>query len=432
MIPNLDEPAFKTILANSLAPARAISNPQQLRGRHKLLRVIDRAFNSPGKHVFIYGDRGVGKTSLAQSAAVIHQSSDARPILIACDQFSNFYKMVAAMAQHALPPAEVIERHTRQRGGGFRIPGLSGEVQQGMQRGIIPPIESLNEAVVVLRYVAQLHSESPVIIVDEFDQITEKDDRKRFADLIKQVSDQEIGIRFIFCGIGTSMDELIGEHLSTDRYLMPIAVERLMHDALWLILTETAEQLGVEIGNEEKIRISTISDGFPYYVHLIGEQMFWSMFDDDAAVGKVGLKHFDVGIRGAIEEAVGSLKQTYAMAVQKRADDYEEVLWAVADDTILQRKSPDIYQQSYLPIMQRREGRQPISMKTFYQRMNALKRPAHASILTANRQGWYRFTENVMRGYVRLMAEEAGIPLGIDHHHAPKPAHRAPARITQL
>ena len=35
----------------------------------------------PGKHIFIYGDRGVGKTSLAQTAAFLQQSADSSPIL---------------------------------------------------------------------------------------------------------------------------------------------------------------------------------------------------------------------------------------------------------------------------------------------------------------------------------------------------------------
>jgi hypothetical protein len=108
------------------------------------------------------------------------------------------------------------------------------------------------------------------------------------------------------------------------------------------------------------------------------------------------------------------------MAVQKRADEYEEVLWAVAESPVLSRKSPTIFTESYLPIMEKRKGRQPIDIKVFYQRMNSLKKPAHGRILTANRQGWYQFSENVMRGYFRLKAEEAGIPLGIDHHLAPR------------
>ena len=36
-------------------------------------------------------------------------------------------------------------------------------------------------------------------------------------------------------------------------------------------------------------------------------------------------------------------------------------------------------------------------------------------ILKANRAGWYEFTENIVRGYVRLRAQEKGIELEVDH-----------------
>ena len=66
-IPGLEEEDFRRILRENLTPAKAVSNPAHLRGRASKLLQIDRAFNSPGKHVFVFGDRGVGKTSLAQS-----------------------------------------------------------------------------------------------------------------------------------------------------------------------------------------------------------------------------------------------------------------------------------------------------------------------------------------------------------------------------
>lgn len=429
-IEGLTEVAFKQILRDNLTPARAVSNPAHLRGRARLLDQIGWAFNSPGKHVFVFGERGVGKTSLAQSAATLHQSSDAAPIQIACDEFVSFSKMVGDIARSALPPREVVEQRTKQSKLGGNLFGFSAEMQDGIKHGVIPPVESLNDGVILLKYVAKMHSKEPIVIVDEFDQVHAKEDKKKFADLIKQVSDQEVGLRFIFCGIGRSLEELIGVHLSTDRYLAPVAVEPLSHDALWEILTKTAEELGVEVGHEELIRISTISNGFPYYVHLIGEHMFRAAFYETVAVKTIQLRHFDEGMRGAVSEAMASLKQAYQMAVQKRTDDYEEVLWAVADDTMLERKTAEVYERSYVPIMHvrnRRVGgpsRPVLSQDQFYQRMNGLKKKTHGNILEGSRSGWYRFSENWMRGYVRLKAEQAGVPLGIDHHHAPKPEHR--------
>jgi hypothetical protein len=207
-------------------------------------------------------------------------------------------------------------------------------------------------------------------------------------------------------------------------------VEQLSHDALWEILNGAADALGVKVGELERMRISQMSDGFPYYVHLVGEHMFRAMFDDEKVVNKVEVSHFHEGVRGAVSEAMASLKQAYEMATQKQSDDYEEVLWAVADDTMLNRKTRDVYTESYLPIMEARNQvlvsapRKVLDQRTFYQRMNALKRKAHGEILVGTKQGWYSFRENWMRGYVRLRAEQAGVPLGADHHLAAKPAHR--------
>ena len=75
----------------------------------------------------------------------------------------------------------------------------------------------------------------------------------------------------------------------------------------------------------------------------------------------------------------------------------------------------EIYEQSYVPLMEKRDDRKPIAKELFYQRLNKLKSPTHGQIVIGNRQGWYGFKENVLRGYVRLRAEPLGVKIGIDH-----------------
>jgi MoxR-like ATPase len=82
----LDEDQFRAVLRKHFTPGRAISSLQYLRGRETKLRQIDRAFNSDGKHVFIHGDRGVGKTSLARTAAFQHGSAVGEPATIECEK----------------------------------------------------------------------------------------------------------------------------------------------------------------------------------------------------------------------------------------------------------------------------------------------------------------------------------------------------------
>lgn len=107
------------------------------------------------------------------------------------------------------------------------------------------------------------------------------------------------------------------------------------------------------------------------------------------------------------------LKGPYETATQKYSNDYEAVLWAVADGHELRRRSTDIY-ESYIRIMRDKEMA-ALDRDRFNQRINSLKQPSHASILSATRQGWYEFSEKVVRGYVRLKAEQSGVILEFDH-----------------
>jgi len=415
-IAGLDDERFKELVREALTPAKAISDPANLHGRTAKLRQIEKAFNATGRHISIFGDRGVGKTSLALSAAVMHQSSDNNPIIVACDQQASFSQLVLDIGRACLPPNEVIQKKTRSEGLKINLPFAAYNNQITLENGEIPKIKSINDAVQILKWVCCFHSKSPVVIVDEFDQLSNNVDKKFFADLVKQLSDQEIGLRIIFCGIGSSHEELIGIHMSTGRYLLPVELDRLTHDARWGIIDAAARKLNVTVPEETNIRIGHLSDGFPYYVHLMGESMFWAMFEDNLEHTVCNIDHFDKGVKEALQSAETALKIAYDKATQKYSDDYQEVLWAVADSKILRRQISEIYENSYLSIMDQRPERPELSKHRFNTRLYNLARESHGRILGRTGAGWYQFRENVLRGYVRLKAEEQGIRVGIDHH----------------
>ena len=90
-IKGFDRAEFEEILPSLLTPTTPIRSAEFLRGRERILEEIRRSFIQPGRHVFIHGDRGVGKTSLAQTAAIEHQSASADPVMVGCDNASTFY-----------------------------------------------------------------------------------------------------------------------------------------------------------------------------------------------------------------------------------------------------------------------------------------------------------------------------------------------------
>jgi len=417
MFNGFSEEKISDLLALYLTPSQTISHQERLHGRQPQLDSIRRALRSPGRHVFIYGDRGVGKTSLAKTAAFIAQPTDQPLALIACNQAGAFSDFVQDIAKKLYPDGVTIDRYSETTSRKLSLGPVEVGKTKSLEKGVIPPVVTINDAVNLIDAVAERYSYEPVVIIDEFDQLDNPDDMKLFADLIKQVSDQEIGIRFIFCGIGASLEELIGVHLSTDRYLTPIELEPLKHEARWAILEEAAKAFEIEIDQETIMRIGHISDGFPYYVHLIGEELIWAMHEEKTETLSSTVELFHTAVTRAIETSYTSLKTAYNVAIRKykNSDQFEEVLWAIADGKNFVRPTEEIYNDSYIPIM-RKLDKNPLERNTFSQRMNSLKRDGHGKIIQSPRRSWFTFSENIVRGYVRLRAEKAGIFFGPDHH----------------
>ena len=64
--------------------------------------------------------------------------------------------------------------------------------------------------------------------------------------------------------------------------------------------------------------------------------------------------------------------------------------------------------------MEERPTRRKLTKPQFSGRLNVLKTPRHGEIIVGKGAGWYEFRENIVRGYVRLRAENSGVHLGME------------------
>jgi hypothetical protein len=320
----------------------------------------------------VHGDRGVGKTSLAQTAALEHQSADGSPIFLGCDNSSTFYRVAKNLAQKLAQVDPTVSKVTRSGKLGAGWKGfISAEAQQTVERGAIPELHSIDDAISIVGFIANKHSQQPVVVIDEFERIKDAGERMLFADFIKQVGDQSVPLELIFCGIGSALSELLDSHHSCYRYLTAVPLERLGPQPRLEIIRTAAQAFGIVIEDTSQYRIAMISDGFPHYVHLLAEKLMWSVFEDSVTVDKTTPQHYAAAVATAVIDIEPHLKAMYEKASLKYKADYETVLWAVADDHQLKRRSTDIF-ASYLRIM-RSLGEEPLPRDTFNQRMNALK-----------------------------------------------------------
>lgn len=420
-IPELNKYDFGTKLSEVLSASQPVKSIQHLIGRDTELESIDRALFQSGRHIFIYGDRGVGKSSLAATAASQYQSADAPPITVSGSPDETFKTIIANIANQALGRSK-IESVKRNENLGFEWRGLKfGNSTEISSVDISGQIQSVGDAVELLKQVAVRHSEKPIVVLDEFDTILDPGERNKFASLLKQLGDQSVNLKFIFTGIGKSLDELLGAHQSAFRQLQTVELPRLGWEARREIVINAANAFGLTINNDVNWRIAIVSDGFPYYVHLIAEKMLWVAFDVDEGVSELGWEHYHMGLRDAIQSINAELRKPYEQAVSHRDQQYENVVWSTADGEDLYRPLNEMY-GAYKIIMQKRDlaGNILVQQK-FNEHVRKLKIKSYGKILeqVTNRNGWYMYKEKMLRGYVRMQAEANGIKLS-GEKEAPK------------
>jgi uncharacterized protein len=98
-------------------------------------------------------------------------------------------------------------------------------------------------------------------------------------------------------------------------------------------------------------------------VHLICEKLFWLAYREEEDVEELTPAHYMEAVQNALVNVEARLRKAYDKAVKKDLDQYQEILWAVADHYELERNAQSIYTNSYQRIMSDLE-RTPVTQKT--------------------------------------------------------------------
>ena len=225
-------------LSNAFMPATAINRKDFFRGRKAYLRRILDTVNEAGKHAVIYGERGVGKTSLANVIAAFlepYSSEEITSFKVNCNQQSSF---------------DSIWRNF------FR--DLNIPVPDTFRK--ITPDDILN----------QLPPDRKVIlIVDEFDRLQDPDIDTMFADTIKALSDFNVDTTLILVGVADDVGDLVAEHASIPRQLAQVHLERMSVMELRDIVDHGMADVGMSISPSATEKICKLSLGLPHYTHAL-------------------------------------------------------------------------------------------------------------------------------------------------------------------
>lgn len=400
---------FASELGSVASHSKPIDQVSHLKGRESQINTVKQAIYAAGRHVFIYGERGVGKTSLAKTAGrAVASGSCFRQF--GCSSDTTFDALMRQVIQ-AFAPEKLAEVQRKRDLGFMQVVAASTSRHEtyAAQETI-----SVSWAADVL---ASLDDDGKntirVVVIDEVDRIQSEDTLRNLAELVKLLGDRAARITFVFTGVGADLDAILGSHPSSFRQFAQVKLERIDYQAALDIIDDVLTRFGLDWEQEPtrtaRFRLASIANGFPYYVHLVVEKLLYALYDDKEAT-EVTLEHLRHAITAAVEDAQEEIRRPYDRATRGRSDTYKLVTWAAADSWDLERATGSIY-QSYVGLCQKLEV-SAATQKQLLQVLAALKRATYGPLLTKGfRQGQYQFCENIIRGYVRLCASAAGVEL---------------------
>lgn len=299
------------------SPVSPIKKQDLFFGRINQLNSVCDAINEQGQHAILYGERGVGKTSLGN--IMVTQLTNVYPVKITCTRDDDF-KSLWYRAFQNIPLAETTQ------GIGF---DAEKQTSYSALANNLNSIESLLPA--NIEYLLKPVMGNRILFVfDEFDNITKNRVREQFADLIKSFSDNVENITVVIIGISDNVVNLIGNHKSLERCVKQIKMPRMQPNELGAIIDNGIKALELRINKDTRKKIIDFSTGFPHYTHLLCKFSCKECIEKEKIT--VTNSHLERAIERSIENVQEQIKDAYRKATFSSATEsqWEEVLMACA------------------------------------------------------------------------------------------------------
>ena len=372
-------------------PTSPIDERSLFAGRDDQVRTIVDVINQKGQHAILYGERGVGKTSLANilSSFLVNPGASILAPRVNCDSTDTF-DTVWRKVFDQISLTQAIKRvgfGSSPEQTNFVFTNAIGEKQ-------ITP-DAVRRALTMLSQSATL----PILIVDEFDRLPQEP-RRAFADTIKTLSDHSVNATVILVGVADSVGQLIEEHQSVQRALVQVQMPRMSVQEIERIFVTGTAKLGMSVSPVALKRLSKLAQGLPHYAHLLGLNASRAAIENR----RKGVLADDVpaATKRAISAAQHSIRSAYDYAVRSPRKDnlFSDVLLACA---MAETNELGFFAAQHVRDPMRRVTGKSYEIPSFAQHLNEFCESKRGPILHkagTRRRFRYRFIDPLLQPFI--------------------------------
>ena len=385
-------------LGNVFTPAAPIRDATLFSGRGDILIRIADAVNQLGMHCILFGERGVGKTSLANIVRLVLAELTMRELAVAqinCDTADDYSSLMRKLM------GQIAALQERPRlGFGNSVDQLPTALDSRLPESPAP-IDMLN----LLRNIPA----NWLLILDEIDRLVDQHSIALLTDTIKALSDYAVSATFLLVGAASDVGALIGEHPSIERCLTQVRMPRMARDELAGIVSTGLAQVGMRMDESIQWYIPAVSQGYPHYTHLLSLHAARRTLSDDRDV--VTRNDLEAAISESLTMTERSTRDRYSAAVYSANPSalYAPVLLACA-----------MAQTDDLGYFNAQAVREPLSrimnrnynIPAFARHLDAFCEPGRGPALLKegqSRRYQYRFAFPLMRPFVLIKGVSDGL-----------------------
>jgi Cdc6-like AAA superfamily ATPase len=362
-------------VAQAFTPSAPVSSLDMLAGRTGQILEVSTAATQRGRHVALYGERGVGKTSLANvlreffgaddlpsfQAAIVNCSTD--------DTYASLWQRILAELDIEMADYEIQPDAVRRKLEKLPLPAL--------------------------------------LVIDELDRLADDMALSLIADTIKSLSDHSVESTVVLVGVARSIGELIGEHQSIVRALAQIEMPRMSRLELREALKFGCEQAQLTIREDAADEITALSEGLPHYTHLLGLHAGQRVVQDDRTEITIG------DVKAAIPKAVAghTIDDAYQLATRSVHKDalFQHVLLACA---LAPKNQLGFFTAGSVRNPLKIIAGRRLDIPAFSRHLSQFLEPQRGAVLIREgvpKRYFYRFSDPIFQPYVILKGVSEGL-----------------------
>ena len=291
--------AIRSKLRHAFTPSQPVADRRMFAGRDEVLSAMIRAIEDQRLHAVLYGERGIGKTSILHM--LTQAAREARYIVVysSCGANSTFDETFRAAAGD-IP----LLFHS-----GFAP--TTSEAEKGATLADLAPDGPLSPRKFG-DLCSKLTGTRVLIILDEFDRCESGAFRRDVAELIKNLSDRLGRVQLVLAGVAADLTELVEHIPSIRRNIFAHRVPKMPDTEVLQIVSNGEREAGLTFDPAASASVVAVSLGSPYIANLLCHHAGHAALDE----GRSTVLPRDVS--GAVDRAVAEFQARIAKPVQAR------------------------------------------------------------------------------------------------------------------